>query len=46
MNIPAGWKAKETYRLIEGGEWQETFELAAPGKPYEVYSETRLMKAK
>jgi len=44
-NIPAGWKARETYRQLDGGEWQETFELAAPGKPYEVYSETRLTKA-
>ncbi len=44
-NIPAGWKAKETYRLLDNGEWLETFELAAPGKEYEVYTETRLTKA-
>jgi len=45
-NIPAGWKAKETYKLLDTGEWKETFELAAPGKPYEVYTQTRLTKVK
>jgi hypothetical protein len=45
-NIPAGWKARETYRLLDGGDWQETFELAEPGKPFDVYTQTRLTKAK
>jgi len=45
-NIPAGWKARETYKLLDGGDWQETFELAAPGKEYEIYTQTRLTKAK
>jgi hypothetical protein len=45
-NIPAGWKAKETYRIVSPDEFIETFSLAAPGKDYEVYSETRLKRVK
>ena len=42
-NIPAGWKARETYRL-DGDELVEVFELAEPGKEFTVYSETRLRR--
>lgn len=42
VNIPKGWKAKETYRFTGTGEVEETFELAAPGKPFEVYSKVKL----
>lgn len=38
-NIPAGWRARETYRIINANEFTETFELAAPGKDFELYSE-------
>jgi hypothetical protein len=31
-NIPAGYKAKETYWLINENEFTETFEIAEPGK--------------
>jgi hypothetical protein len=41
-NIPAGWRARETYRFIGPGEVVEVFELAEPGKEFEVYSETKL----
>jgi hypothetical protein len=37
-NIPAGFRAKETYRIITENEFSETFELAEPGKDFEVYS--------
>jgi hypothetical protein len=45
-NIPLGWKAKETYQLISTNEFIETFELAEPGKAFEVYSKVRLMRQK
>lgn len=45
-NIPAGWKAKETYRVLSENELEETFELAEPGKEYQVYSKVLLKSAK
>jgi hypothetical protein len=43
-NIAAGWRAKETYRIINENEFTETFELAAPGKEFELYSESHLKR--
>jgi hypothetical protein len=43
-NIPEGWRAKETYTLVGPDEFVETFSLAAPGKEFEVYSESRLKR--
>ena len=40
-NIPPGFRARETYILKPPGEFIERFELAEPGKDYELYSETR-----
>lgn len=45
-NIPPGWRAKETYRFINDVEFTETFELAAPGKDFEVYSKATLKSVK
>ena len=45
-NIPAGWRARETYKIIGPDEFVEVFELAAPGKDFEVYSEARLRRRK
>jgi len=45
-NIPAGWKAKETYKLTGNDEFTEIFELAAPGKDFSVYSESYLKRKK
>lgn len=45
-NIPHGWRAKETYRILNDGQIEETFELAAPQKDYEVYSKALLLKTK
>jgi hypothetical protein len=43
-NIPAGFRARETYRILSQEEFVETFELAAPGKEFELYSETRFKR--
>jgi hypothetical protein len=43
-NIPPGWVAKETYRILSPNEFVEVFELAGPGKGFEVYSENRLQR--
>jgi hypothetical protein len=45
-NIPAGWRARETYTRVSADEIEERFELAEPGKDYEVYSLTRLRRAR
>lgn len=37
-NIPSGWKARETYQIINDNEFVETFELAEPGKDYFIYT--------
>lgn len=45
-NIPQGFRAKETYQIINDNEFTETFELAEPGKEFEVYSEAVLRRKK
>ena len=45
-NIPPGWKAKESYRVVSKDEVEETFSLAQPGKDFEVYSRTVLKRVK
>lgn len=45
-NIPSGWRASETYRILNANEFIETFELAAPGKEFEVYVETHFKRKK
>lgn len=45
-NIPSGWRARETYTLIGPDEFEEVFELAPPGKTFEVYSRSRLKRVK
>lgn len=45
-NIPEGWRAREAYRIVSHDEVVETFWLAEPGKDFEMYSETRLKRAK
>jgi hypothetical protein len=44
-NIPLGWRARETY-VIETDRLEETFELAGPGKEFEVYSRNRLTRVR
>jgi hypothetical protein len=45
-NIPLGFRARETYRIVGPDEFIETFEMAEPGKDFEVYSEARLKRIK
>jgi len=45
-NIPPGFRARETYRIVGPDEFVETFEMAEPGKEFEVYSEARLKRIK
>ena len=45
-NIRAGWQARETYLAPGPDEIEEVFELAEAGKPFEVYSRTRLKRVK
>jgi hypothetical protein len=43
-NTPLGWRARETYIVHGPDEFEEVFELAQAGKPFEVYSRTRLRR--
>jgi len=43
-NIPAGFRAKETYRITGDNEFTEIFEIAEPGKEFEVYSKATLRR--
>lgn len=43
-NIPSGWKARETYEVLSDNEFVETFELAAPGKDFTVYSKVKMTR--
>jgi uncharacterized damage-inducible protein DinB len=45
-NIPDGWRARETYTFKGPAEVVEVFELAAPGKEFETYSRTTLLRAR
>lgn len=44
-NIPPDWRARETYIVHAPDEFEEVFELAGPGKPFEVYSRARLKRS-
>ena len=43
-NIPPGWRARETYRILGPDEFIEVFELAGRGKEFEVYGENRFQR--
>jgi len=45
-NIPAGWRARETYVVHGPDDIEELFELAPPGKPFDTYSRSRLRRVK
>lgn len=45
-NIPKGFRARETYRFLRENEVEETFEIAEPGKDFEVYTKVRLIRLK
>ncbi|MEQ1754338.1 MAG: heme-binding beta-barrel domain-containing protein [Micropepsaceae bacterium] len=43
-NIPIGWRARETYQFNGPDAFEEVFELAEPGKDFEVYAHNRLRR--
>jgi len=45
-NIPAGYRARETYVVLGPDEFDEVFELAEPGKPFELYSRAHLTRVR
>lgn len=45
-NIPKGWRGRETYTLNEGKEFTEVFDLAEPGKGFELYTKASFTKSK
>ena len=45
-NIPDGWRARETYKILNRDEYTEVFELAPPQKEFAVYSESRWKRVK
>ena len=45
-NIPEGWRARETYRIIGQDEYTEVFELAPPQKEFELYSKSHWKRVK
>jgi hypothetical protein len=45
-NIPAGFRARETYVFSGADQFEEIFEIAEPGKDFEVYSRSRLNRVK
>lgn len=45
-NIPAGFRARETWEIVSDDEFVETFALAEPGKYFQTYSQTRFRRKK
>jgi hypothetical protein len=45
-NISPGWQARESYQIRGTDEFIEVFELAAPDKEFEVYSENRFQRVR
>ena len=45
-NFDNKWRARETYDLLSPDEFIETFELAAPGKELEIYSQNHFKRMK
>lgn len=43
-NISPGWRARETYFLLDENEFIESFELAEPGKDFALYAEAHLKR--
>ena len=45
-NIPAGFRARETYKILGPDEFTEVFEIAEPGKDFQIYSEGHFKRKK
>ncbi len=44
-NLDPAFRARETYEFVSNDEFTETFEVAEPGKEFEVYSRAHLRRA-
>jgi hypothetical protein len=45
-NMPRGYRARETYRILNADEFVERFEVAEPGRDFAIYSETKFRRSK
>jgi hypothetical protein len=45
-NLPPGFRAKKVYHIVSADEIGETFWLAAPGKEFELYTDSQLKRIK
>lgn len=45
-NIPSGFRARETYTFSGADAVEEVFEIAEPGKDFEMYSHARLKRVR
>jgi len=45
-NLPPGWRAKKSYRVLSADEFEETFSLVPPGKEFSAYTVALLKRAK
>jgi hypothetical protein len=45
-NFSNDWKARETYEIVSPDEFTEIFELAEPGKEFQVYSRNHFKRQK
>jgi hypothetical protein len=43
-NIPAGYRARETYTFVDANQIEEAFEIAEPGKDFVLYSKALLKR--
>ena len=43
-NIPQGFRARETYKVVNENEFIETFEIAEPGKDFMIYTKVRFKR--
>ena len=43
-NLPPGFRARETYKILNENEFIEVFEVAPPGKEFSVYSENHFKR--
>jgi len=45
-NLPPGWRARKSYRVLSADEIEETFSLAPPGKEFSAYTVAHLKRVK
>jgi hypothetical protein len=45
-NIAPGWRARETYRILNDNEFVETFAMAEPNHDFATYTETHFRRKK